>query len=423
MTTELPRILAIMGSGETAPTMAKVHRELLGRLGPRPVPAALLDSPYGFQENADEITARALEYFRVNVGYPMEVAALRANDDEPDPLVQATALARARDAQYLFSGPGSPSFALRQWHSSELTAIIAEKLAHGGVVTFASAAALTLGAWTIPVYEIYKVGAAPFWLEGLDVLGAMGMRVAVVPHYDNAEGGTHDTRFAYIGERRLAALESELPTDAWILGVDSHTALILDYAAGSATVQGLGCVTTRMRGRSRVYESGTTVAIEELARAASAGLAPVATATILPASAAGPGPAREPLLDEVRQQERRFDRAVVDGHTEDAIRTVLEMEDALVAWSRDTGGTDEVDRARAILQSLIVRLGDGAASANERPRLEPLVELLVELRARAREDRDFELGDRIRDTLMRVGIDVHDSPAGTTWERRSATPD
>ena len=53
----LPRVLAIMGSGETAPTMARVHRELFRRLGPGPTPSALLDTPYGFQENADEITA------------------------------------------------------------------------------------------------------------------------------------------------------------------------------------------------------------------------------------------------------------------------------------------------------------------------------------------------------------------------------
>ena len=41
-----------MGSGETTPTMAKVHRELFDRLGPAPVPAVLLDTPYGFQANA-----------------------------------------------------------------------------------------------------------------------------------------------------------------------------------------------------------------------------------------------------------------------------------------------------------------------------------------------------------------------------------
>jgi len=75
----------------------------------------------------------------------------------------------------------------------------------------ASAAALTLGRYTIPVYEIYKVGEAPRWLEGLDLLTPIGLPVAVVPHYDNAEGGNHDTRFCYLGEHRLRMLEDELP--------------------------------------------------------------------------------------------------------------------------------------------------------------------------------------------------------------------
>ncbi|MGZ6315249.1 MAG: hypothetical protein ACXWNI_06445, partial [Candidatus Limnocylindrales bacterium] len=63
----LPRILTIMGSGETTPTMARVHKAVLDRLGEKPVPAVVLDTPYGFQENADDITERTLEYFRVNV--------------------------------------------------------------------------------------------------------------------------------------------------------------------------------------------------------------------------------------------------------------------------------------------------------------------------------------------------------------------
>ena len=122
--TEDPRILAIMGSGETAPTMAKVHRQLFARLGRPPVPAVLLDTPYGFQENADEITARALDYFRDNVGHPMTLAPFRVGDT--DPLARATAVTRAREAHYLFAGPGSPSYALGQWQGSEVPAIVAE---------------------------------------------------------------------------------------------------------------------------------------------------------------------------------------------------------------------------------------------------------------------------------------------------------
>ena len=160
----VPRILTIMGSGETAPTMAKVHRELFGRLGRPPVPAVLLDTPYGFQENADEITERTLEYFRDNIGYPMTLATFRSQG--ADALVRATAVARARAAHYLFAGPGSPSYALAQWRGSEVPSIVADKLRYGGIVTFASAAALTLGSHTVPVYEIYKAGEPPRWLDG-----------------------------------------------------------------------------------------------------------------------------------------------------------------------------------------------------------------------------------------------------------------
>jgi GntR family transcriptional regulator/MocR family aminotransferase len=42
-----------MGSGETSPTMVKAHRSLMAQ------PAVLLDTPFGFQENADDIVARA----------------------------------------------------------------------------------------------------------------------------------------------------------------------------------------------------------------------------------------------------------------------------------------------------------------------------------------------------------------------------
>ena len=78
----LPRILTIMGSGETTPTMARVHRAVLDRLGERPVPAVVLDTPYGFQENADDISARAVDYFRTTVGAPFSVASFRSADDD-----------------------------------------------------------------------------------------------------------------------------------------------------------------------------------------------------------------------------------------------------------------------------------------------------------------------------------------------------
>ena len=74
----MPRLLAIMGSGETSPTMVRVHRQLLERLGPPPVPAVLLDTPFGFQENAREIAGRAVTYFRESLQATISVTGLVA---------------------------------------------------------------------------------------------------------------------------------------------------------------------------------------------------------------------------------------------------------------------------------------------------------------------------------------------------------
>ena len=63
-----PRLLAIIGSGETAPTMTSVHVELFERAGTAGERAVMLDTPFGFQENADEIVAKAVAYFRESVG-------------------------------------------------------------------------------------------------------------------------------------------------------------------------------------------------------------------------------------------------------------------------------------------------------------------------------------------------------------------
>src|SRR5580693_7216123 len=261
----MPRLLCIMGSGETTPTMVSVHADLLSRLGPRPVPAVLLDTPFGFQENAADISERTVAYFRDRVGFPISVASFR-NRELATPLEYETMLARVADARYVFAGPGSPTYALRQWLGTAVPDLLATKLRDGGCVTLASAAAVGLGMFALPVYEVYKVGEEPRWLPGLDLLSITGLRAAVVPHYNNAEGGTHDTRYCYMGERRLRMLEELLPEGVDIIGVDEHTAVIFDLDAATVTIRGRGGLTLRRQGRSQRFENGTTLAISDLAR-------------------------------------------------------------------------------------------------------------------------------------------------------------
>ena len=427
--TALPRILTIMGSGETTPTMAKVHRLILDRLGERPVPAVVVDTPYGFQENAEDITARTVDYFRTTVGAPISVASFLSAD--ADALTRETALVRIREARLVFTGPGSPSYALRQWAGSEIPRLLADKLARGGAVTMASAAALTLGRYTIPVYEIYKVGEAPHWLEGLDLLTPLGLSVAVVPHYDNAEGGNHDTRFCYLGERRLAMLEGELPDDVFVLGVDGHTALVVDVDSGSATVMGLGSVTVRKNGRSTVFASGTEMTIADLTAAAHGGGSTsssrvTAAASVAPAvaSATLADPPSGLLRDEVARLEAVFSNSLDECDAPAAVRALLALEETIQAWSHDTDQSDALATARSALRAAIVCLGEMAEVGSGDPAdvVRPFVEALLAERVRARASREWAAADAIRDRLVAAGIELHDAPDGTTWELRPREP-
>ncbi len=398
--TALPRLLTIMGSGETSPTMTKVHRALIDRLGPPPVPAVLLDTPVGFQENADDIAAKAVEYFRESVQREIGIASWRAAGD--DQLTYETMLTRLREARYVFAGPGSPSYALGQWTGSRVPEVLAGKLREGGAVTFASAAAVTLGVVAVPVYEIYKVGQAPHWLDGLDLMAVAGLQVAVIPHYNNAEGGNHDTRYCYLGERRLRMLEAELPEGAFVLGVDEHTAALFDLDAGTLTVAGLGVVTVRDHGESVEHSAGTTIAIEDLRAGGPAGFR-VAEPRL---SRSGDAKNTSPLLDDVARLE-----AVFDGG--DRVAAILELDQLLVEWSRETFSGDELDRARAAFRGMVVRLGETVT--DPRPAVAPFVEALLELREQARAEARWADADAVRDRLLAAGIEVMDGPEGSTW--------
>src|SRR5260370_423333 len=115
-------------------------------------------------------------------------------------------------ARWVFAGPASPSYALAHWLSAPVASGSRDgALAGDGLTVLASAAAATAGRFTLPVYEIYKAGGAPRWLPGLDLLGLLGLTVAVIPHYDNAEGARYDTRHCYPPDPTLPPLPPHLP--------------------------------------------------------------------------------------------------------------------------------------------------------------------------------------------------------------------
>ncbi len=418
-----------MGSGETAPTMVKVHRELLGdaaRTTARPKGSAvLLDTPFGFQENADEIVSKALEYFKVSLNTEFSVASLRNSE---------TAMAREREsfirdisqADYIFAGPGSPTYALRHWSGAKVSSHLVDAVNSGGTVTFSSAAALTLGEFTLPVYEIYKVGEEPAWREGLGVVNSLlGITAAVIPHFNNREGTNHDTRFCYMGQRRLDLLESYLPVDAYVIGVDEHTGIILDLEAKTAKVVGIGTVTVRQAGRQKVIDTGTFLSIDELLKLDNSSTTTTGTVYDLQGKVhgrngeAGPaGPASvDPLAQRIDDLRKRFDTALLNGDAAEMTEATLDLDAELHDWGADTLQGDQLDRGRAVLRQMIHALGE-ASSSGLIPMSEtigPFVDLLIRLRECARVEKDFTMSDSIRDGLAKMKIEIRDTPTGPEW--------
>lgn len=404
-----------MGSGETAPSLVGVHRELLANLdSPRCI---WLDTPYGFQENADVLSAKTVEFFQQSLGHSLKVAQFR--HCEQAEVERQLAYRALRAANYLFAGPGSPSYALRHWSKSEVPTIFLEKLRdEASVVVLASAAACAVGALCLPVYEIYKVGQEPHWLPGLDILPALGFRALVLPHYNNTVGGNHDTRYCYLGERRLSLLEATLESDLWIWGVDEHTALTLDLQNGWFEVAGKGGFTLRQRGESEFFPAGTRGALEQLQqpRSIRSGLTGVSAP---PSGEARCEVTQGLITQQVEPLAAGFHHSLLAGEGLRATQYLLDIEQVLQEWSGDSDAHHR-ELARGLFRSLLAQLGEAAQRGLQSPTslLKPLVEFLLEVRREARAERQFQLADRIREQLAQAGVEVQDTPTGARWSLR-----
>ena len=234
------RYLVLMGSGENSPIMVTPHQKIIKGTG-KDLNPINLSTPYSFQENRDELSAKIEKYFEVNVG-----TKISTSDD-------------IENASWVFAGPGSPTYNLKQWKKLGIDSKLNNLLGRGSLV-LASAAAMSIGNKVMPVYEMYRVGEDPYWVEGLNILeNALGFKGVVIAHYNNTQGGTHDTRFCFVGERRMSELESQLDADIAILGVDEHTGVAFDLDNKTAEVFGKGLFTFKRNGITKTFENKAVI--------------------------------------------------------------------------------------------------------------------------------------------------------------------
>jgi len=366
--------------------MSRVHREVLAGVAgpPRPV---FLDTTAGYESNVDAIVQKALDYYRHYLQLDLKVASFRHRDREAPSRV-AAAIAAVRDANLIFAGPGSPTYAVRHLRGSPVWDAVVRQFESGADLLFASAASISLGCKSMPVYEMFKVGEDPHWVEGLDLFGRLGLRLAIVPHFDDSSGGENfDSRYCYVGAERFDTLQSLLPADVTIVGIDAYTAVTFDPRQETARVHGQSAITLIGDGESRRYPAGETV----------------------PFSA---------FSSSERRMVTTFDPShAVSGYefSDNPASGDSDVVSPLVDFVEALSSIDPAKRLEllSLLEALRQRITPQSSIEGA------LLDLLVELRSALRTQKQFQLADRARDALAELGVDIGDSPQGSTWTRRS----
>jgi cyanophycinase-like exopeptidase len=376
--------ITLVGAGELMAAMSSIHRAAIGRLD-EPVRAVFLDTTAGFETNVDAICDKAVEYYAHHLQTELRIVSYRHRDAMSNAQV-AAAVAMIRDANLIFAGPGSPTYAIRQWRDTPIWQAVTDSLKAGADVLFASAASIALGRYALPVYEVYKAGEDPYWADGLNLLSELGLELAIVPHFDDNSGGeNYDSRFCYMGAQRFDVLQEKLPKDVSILGIDAYTCICFDPNTRTATVAGQGGVTLIGEGGVQHHTAGSEIPFD--------------------AFRAG---AREviPTFDQsqVISGYEHSDEAP-DG---DAMSELAHHIESLSALT----GNEKVDLL-ARLKALQDQPGAGSAETEEQ-----LLDLVIELRDALRASKRYDMADKARDLLADLGFEVGDSPEGGQWSRR-----
>ena len=123
------------------------------------------------------------------------------------------------------------------------------------------------------------------------------------------------------------------------------------------------------------------------------------------------------LSTDERRLRRAFDEALASKDVDGCVNAILDLEQAIHDWATDMLQSDEPDKARRALRSMVVRLGDLAqvGAGDPRESIAPVVDAMLRLRTRARDQRDFATSDMIRNELTAAGVEVKDTASGTSW--------
>jgi len=258
--------IAFLGSGETSLAGGRIF-ESLARFISDPLRVAIMETPAGFELNSALVAGRVGDFFRTrlqNFKPVIDLVPARKRDSAfspDDPEIIKPLL----NANLIFMGPGSPTYAIRQLKDTLAWDVIRARHRLGATLVFASAATISIGAHSLPVYEIYKVGQDVHVVDGLNLFKDFGVHLSFIPHWNNADGGVDlDTSRCFVGMDRFSDWCNLVPSENTTLGLDEHTGIIMDFESGTCEVSGVSSVSLVRECDPKIYPSDSKFALSEL---------------------------------------------------------------------------------------------------------------------------------------------------------------
>jgi hypothetical protein len=217
-----------------------------------------------------------------------------------------------------------------------------------------------------------------------------------------------------MGEPRFSVLESMLPPDTGVLGIDEHTACIIDLGREEVRIRGVGRVTLRRRGAEAVFGTGDVLPLAVLSGEAHGGPRPAPPAA--PAEApAEPDNAEDSFWAGVRALESGFQDGQGAGDGGRMAAAILDLDRLIWKAARDPDTEGAVSHARELLREWVVTLGAVLSSGPSERSLQPVMEELLRWRDDLRREERWLEADALRDCLQRAQVVVEDSADGTRW--------
>jgi hypothetical protein len=258
--------IAFLGSGETSLAGGRIFESLARRLPPTPR-IALLETTAGFELNSEMVAGRVADFLKTrlqNYKPILDVVPARKKGTEFSP-DNPEILKPLLHADMIFMGPGSPTYAVRQLQGTLAWDILRARHRLGATLVFASAATISVGAWVLPVYEIYKVGQDVHVIEGLNIFRDFGLHISLIPHWNNTDGGNDlDTSRCFVGMERFTEWCNLVPSDNTTIGLDEHTGIMIDVESGECEVSGVSSVSLVRECDPEIFASSSKFKLSEL---------------------------------------------------------------------------------------------------------------------------------------------------------------